>query len=227
MAKAGGSGSGKPLVISGTDVGETLTGGRGNDFIYGHGGNDILQGGSGDDQIQGHDGDDQLHGQDGRDTLFGQHGHDTLNGGAGNDQLWGGTGQDSLSGAAGADIFNFGRSVDSTTRTTSEIQAITGDPGDVAGVDTILDFNKSQGDRIDISRIDAFNQARDGFNDNSAFTVVNGPSTNPGSAWIIYDPNQAGHATIYLNQDGGEAAEFQLEVYGNFVTLVWGVDIII
>jgi Ca2+-binding RTX toxin-like protein len=227
MAKSPGSGSGKPLVISGTDAGESLTGGRGNDYIYGHGGNDVLRGGGGDDQIQGHDGDDEIFGEDGRDTLFGQHGHDTMSGGAGNDQLWGGTGQDTLTGGGGADTFNFARSVDSTTRTSSEIQAVTGDPGDLAGKDTIRDFSQAQGDRIDISRIDALNQSRDGFNDNSPFTVVGGPSNDPGTAWIVYDLSQPGHATIYLNQDGGETAEFQLEVYGDFTTLVWGVDVII
>ena len=233
MAKGGGSGGGstggggKPLVISGSGADDNLTGGKGNDFIYGHGGNDTLRGGGGDDQIQGHSGDDQIFGDDGRDTLFGQTGHDTISGGAGNDQLWGGTGGDTLIGGTGADTFNFGRSVDSTARTTEQIQAVTGESIDFAGIDTILDFSQAQGDRIDLSRIDAFDQTRDGFNDNSPFTVVDGPSTQAGTAWIVYDPNQPGHATIYLNQDGGDAAEFQLEVYGDFTTLIWGIDITI
>lgn len=225
MAKGGGGG--KPLGIYGTDSDDALSGGRGNDFMYGYRGNDEMRGGGGNDQIQGHQGDDRLFGEDGSDTLFGGHGDDLLDGGAGNDSLWGGTGRDTLRGGTGTDTFNFGRSVDSTTRTTEQIQAITSDIDDTAGLDTILDFNRAEGDRIDISRIDAFDQSRDGFNDNAAFTIVSGPSTDAGTAWIIYDQNQAGHATLYLNQDGGTDAEFQLEIYGSFTTLTWGVDILI
>ena len=124
-------------------------------------------------------------------------------------------------------MFNFGRSVDSTTRTTEQVQLVTMSTEDVAGVDTILDFNPAEGDRIDISRIDAFDQSMDGFNDNAAFTVTEGPSTQPGTAWIVYDPTQSGHATLFLNQDGGSDAEFQLEIYGTFSTLTWGTDILI
>lgn len=227
MAKGGAGGGGKPLGVYGTDNDDTLIGGRGNDFMYGYRGNDEMRGGAGDDQIQGHQGNDQLYGEDGRDTLFGGHGDDLLDGGAGIDSLWGGTGADTLRGGAGADTFNFGRSVDSTTRTTTEVQLVTKDLDDTGGVDTILDFNRAEGDRIDVSRIDAFDQSRDGFNDNAAFTVVSGPSTAAGTAWLVYDSAQTGHATLYLNQDGGDAAEFQLEIYGSFTTLAWGIDIIL
>lgn len=227
MAKPGSTGSGKPTSISGTDGNDTLVGGRGNDFMYGYRGDDVLRGGAGDDSIQGHQGSDQLFGEDGRDTLYGGHNDDLLDGGAGNDALWAGTGADTQRGGLGADTFNFGRSVDSTTRTSAEVQAVTLDVDDTAGVDTILDFNRSEGDRIDISRIDAFDQTRDGFFDNATFTVVSGPSTSAGTAWMVYDPSQSGHATLYLNQDGGEAAEFQLEIYGSFTTLAWGTDIVL
>lgn len=223
-------------IIKGKNGKDNLTGTAGDDTIHGYGGadnvwagagNDVVYGGDGDDYLMGQAGNDQLFGEAGRDTLQGQYGHDSLDGGGGNDSLWGGTGADSLRGGSGADIFNFGRSVDSTARTTEQVQAVTGDVGDLAGVDTILDFSPSQGDRIDLSRIDAFDQSRDGLNNNAAFTLVAQPSTAAGTAWIVYDPNQSGHATIFLNQDGGDAAEFQLEVYGGFGTLVWGVDILI
>lgn len=219
------NGTKRPESLYGTSAADTIFGNGGNDYIYGYHGNDRIWGGSGDDRIQGHQGDDEIYGDEGRDTLFGQQGHDSLDGGAGNDQLWGGTGADTQRGGAGTDTFNFSRSVDSTTRSTEQIQAVTGDLDDVAGVDTILDFNQAEGDRIDISRIDAFDQSRDGFNTNSPFTVVSGPSTAAGTAWIVYDSSQLGHATLFLNQDGGADAEFQLEIYGNFTTLTWGVDL--
>lgn len=227
MAKGGSAGGGKPLGIYGTDGNDTLTGGRGNDFMYAYRGNDMMRGGGGDDQIQGHQGNDALYGDDGADKLYGQHGDDLLDGGARNDWLGGGTGADTLKGGSGADLFFFSRSVDSTTRTTEQIQLVTHDLDDTAGVDTILDFNRSEGDKIDISRIDAFDQSRDGFNDNAPLTVVAAPSTAAGTTWVVYDPTQTGHATLYINQDGGADAEFQLEIYGSFTTLAWGTDIII
>ena len=230
MAKGGAGaagGGGKLPGIYGTDANDTLTGGRGNDFIYAYRGDDLVRGGNGDDQIQGHQGNDALYGDDGSDKLYGQQGNDVIQGGARNDWIGGGTGADTLQGGTGADLFFYSRSVDSTTRTTEQIRLVTQDLDDTAGVDTILDFNPAEGDRIDISRIDAFDQSRDGFNDNASFTVVNGPSTAAGTAWVVYDPNQAGHATLYLNQDGGDQAEFQLEIYGTFNSLSWGTDVII
>jgi Ca2+-binding RTX toxin-like protein len=212
--------------LSGTADADVIYGLGGADTVWGHDGNDLIYGGDGDDYLMGMSGNDELHGDAGRDTLQGQHGHDILYGGAGNDSLWGGTGGDTMRGGTGADIFNFGRSMDSTARTTEQVQAITGDTGDVAGIDKIMDFNRAEGDRIDVSRIDAFDYTRDGLNENASFTRFDGPSTAAGSAWIVNDLTQSGHATLYLNQDGGEAAEFQLEIYGSFTALTWA-DIII
>lgn len=223
-------------IIKGKNGKDNLTGTAADDTIYGYGGadqvwamagNDVVYGGAGDDYLMGGEGDDQLFGEDGRDTLQGQYGHDSLDGGAGNDSIWGGTGGDNLRGGTGADTFNFGRAVDSTARTTAEVQALTGDTADVAGIDTILDFNAGERDRIDISRIDATDPSKDGLNSNNPLTVVDGPSSTPGTTWLTYDPIQPGHATLYINQDSDPEPEFQLEIYGDFTTLTWGVDIII
>lgn len=222
-------------IIKGRNGKDNLTGTAGNDEIYGFGagdkvsagtGDDLVFGGSGDDYLMGQEGNDQLFGDDGRDTLLGQQGHDTLDGGAGNDHLWGGTGGDTLRGGGGADVFNFGRAVDSTARSDQEVQALTGDARDSAGIDTIVDFNPGEGDVIDISRIDGFDPSRDGLSNNAAFTFVSGPSAAPGTAWLVYDPSNPGHATLFLNQFGDSQAEFQLEIYGAFTTLNWGVHII-
>ena len=225
MAKP--STSNRPTYLYATAGADTLIGGGGNDHFYGGAGDDQLHGGGGDDDLQGGLGNDAIYGDDGNDKLFGQQGNDALYGGAGNDWLGGGTGADTLTGGIGADVFVFTRSVDSTTRTTAQIQAITGDPSDTAGVDTIVDFNQAEGDRIDISGVDAFDQSKDGFTTNNPLTVVSGPSTSAGTTWITYDPDHAGHATLFINQDGGSDAEFQLEIYGSFTTLGWGSDIVL
>lgn len=212
--------------LSGTAGDDSIYGYGGADNVYGKAGNDVIYGGAGDDYLMGNEGDDQLFGEDGRDTLQGQYGNDSLNGDAGNDSLWGGTGGDMLRGGTGADTFNFGRAVDSTSRTSAEVQALTGDAQDNAGIDTIFDFNPAAGDRIDISRIDGLDASRDGLNNNNPFTFVGAPSSAPGTAWIIYDAAQSGHATLYLNQDSDLAPEFEVEIYGSFTALRWGIDII-
>ncbi|BAY65678.1 hypothetical protein NIES22_57850 [Calothrix brevissima NIES-22] len=132
----------------------TLQGGAGNDSLNGLGGNDTLIGGAGNDTLWGHEGNDLLNGEQGNDWLTGEWGrdivrggdgddvvlggaeanddsaNDTLFGGAGNDFLDGEQGNDVLTGDAGADRFSFRNAY--------------------YGNDTITDFNRSQGDRIDI-----------------------------------------------------------------------------
>ncbi|MCE8016152.1 hypothetical protein HOP62_08690 [Halomonas sp. MCCC 1A17488] len=80
-----------------------------------------------------------LTGTDGDDTLNGLRGDDYLTGGAGNDRLVGGSGADTLTGGAGADVFTYLSTWDSTPQRQ----------------DTLLDFNRLEGDRIDLSAIDA------------------------------------------------------------------------
>ncbi|WP_368669423.1 calcium-binding protein, partial [Roseibium sp. RKSG952] len=46
------------MELTGSDVGETLTGGIGDDVIEGNGGDDLIQAGTGDDIIAGGAGDD-------------------------------------------------------------------------------------------------------------------------------------------------------------------------
>ncbi|MFL6843435.1 MAG: M10 family metallopeptidase C-terminal domain-containing protein [Allosphingosinicella sp.] len=108
--------------IFGGSLGDTLTGGSGNDEIYGNGGNDVLSGGddndllvgaAGDDTIHGGNGTDNLSGGDDNDSLFGDAGADTLTGNLGNDMLDGGAGNDNLNGGLGNDTI-FGGSENDT-----------------------------------------------------------------------------------------------------------------
>jgi Ca2+-binding RTX toxin-like protein/subtilisin-like proprotein convertase family protein len=91
-----------------------------------------IQGTAGDDFMDGTFGSDVLLGVGGADSLFAFGGEDTLDGGAGADGLFGG---------ADADIFTF---------------ASVSDIGNAMGSrDIIGDFDLSDGDQIDLSRIDA------------------------------------------------------------------------
>jgi len=68
-----------------TVVGETISGGTGDD---------ILMGGAGSDILHGDQGKDHLDGGAGNDTLYGDQGKDALKGGLGDDLLYGGEGKD-------------------------------------------------------------------------------------------------------------------------------------
>ena len=84
---------------------------------------------------------DVLTGGTGDDLLFGLAAADKLYGGAGDDTLVGGAGADKLWGGAGADVFMFPLASDSRLA--------------VSARDTINDFDFAEGDRIDLSGMDA------------------------------------------------------------------------
>lgn len=118
--------------ILNTNGGDDLVNGRdGNDSINGGVGNDTMLGDIGNDFLLGGMNNDVLSGNDGIDTLLGEDGNDILNGGVGNDLLIGGNGLDTLVGGLGADRFKF--------FSPSE------------GVDAIGDFNRVEGDKIEIA----------------------------------------------------------------------------
>jgi VCBS repeat-containing protein len=131
--------------------------------ILGTVGDNILNGTATANVMYGLDGDDELFGNAGADTLFGGNGDDNLEGGDGNDILSGGAGRDDLTGDAGADIFRYYLTADSI----------------LSGFDRIRDFSAAEGDKIDLSAIDA-NHVLGGNNEfvvSSSFTGVAGQLT--------------------------------------------------
>lgn len=106
------------------------TGNVGSNQLYGNGDANTLSGLAGDDY---------LYGDAGNDVLLGGAGNDKLFGGNQNDLLIGGLGIDRLDGEAGADTFHF----DSVTESPYSAR------------DTIIGFSGADGDRVDLSAIDA------------------------------------------------------------------------
>ncbi len=104
------------------------------------------------DIVYGEAGDDEISSGGGADSIFGGLGRDTINGGAGNDIISGGADRDDLTGGAGADIFRYYLASEST----------------VAAFDRIRDFNDAEGDKIDLSLIDASTVV----GENNAFVVT-------------------------------------------------------
>ncbi|MEO0937346.1 MAG: calcium-binding protein [Pseudomonadota bacterium] len=130
-------------TLTGSDMlGDSLTGGAGNDTLSGLGMSDTLSGGAGDDLLSGGPDNDTLDGGAGLDTLVGgsggdllegAEGADELDGGAGGDLLDGGDGTDSLNGGTGADTLFGGAGDDSLTGGVSDEAVDTLDGG--AGAD--------------------------------------------------------------------------------------------
>jgi len=89
--------------------------------------------------LNGTVGDDLLVGGNNEDVLAGMPGNDTLRGGAGDDRLIGGLGTDQLWGGSGADLFVLQSAAQSTLKQ----------------LDVIRDFSLAEGDRIDLSQVDA------------------------------------------------------------------------
>ncbi len=174
------------LTGEGNDAGNRIIGSTGADTIYGHGGNDRLEGNLGDDIIYGGDGDDTIMGNDGNDTLYGGAGNDLIYGGAGNDVLLGGAGNDRLEGGAGADRFVF--------------QVL-----DTSTVSVITDFARKQGDRIDLSQIDAKSAT---LADDSFSFIGKGGFTNTAGElrYSVID----GHTHVYGDSNGDGVADFDL-----------------
>src|SRR4029450_2328612 len=120
------------LRLDRTDLSLSGTGNDLDNFIQGNDGANTLDGGLGADDLRGGGSDD---------FVFGGAGDDALYGDAGNDRVVGASGQDTLFGGSGADVFEF-RSIQ--------------DSGYLgAPVDQVVDFSATEGDKLDLSQIDA------------------------------------------------------------------------
>jgi Ca2+-binding RTX toxin-like protein len=213
-----GSASGDSL--SGNSQRNVLRGEGGADFISASAGSDQLVGGGGNDELAGGFGDDELIGGDGNDTAgFSDYSHgpvvadlaagtadsgelgghdvlssienllgstydDQLAGNAGANRLEGEEGADELAGRGGADRFYYYNRYDSMPTLP----------------DHIFDFSRSQGDKIDLARVDA-NERAPG---NEAFQFVGQAGfTGPGQ---LRSFQQDGHTIIEANTDNSTAS---------------------
>ena len=215
-------------VLIGGGGNDTLIGGDGNDTLVGRGGNDTLNGGPGTDTVHyagspagvtvnlgagtatggwgndtiiaaekvigtafndvltGNSGANLLAGLGGNDALNGAGGNDNLSGAHGNDVLIGGPGKDGLLGGNDADIFRFN----------SITETLPGAPRDV-----IMDFSRAQGDKIDVSGIDA----RLDLAGNQAFTFI-GTAAFTG----IDGQLRQGGNVIQGDVNGDQVADFEI-----------------
>ena len=221
-------GTGFADQLSGNALANSLTGDAGNDLLDGGAGNDVLSGGDGNDtatyarakgaavvdlmltgpQNTGRDGTDilssienligsgfgdTLWGDDGVNRLVGGDGADKLYGRDGNDVLIGGAKGDTLTGGLGADIFRY--------TLVSESKGST--------YDTITDFNRDEGDVIDLSTIDS-NQKKSG-NQTFNFLGTDKYSFHPSELRYVVE---ATGIHVYGDINGDTGSDFHLFIQG-------------
>lgn len=139
--------------VKGTELGDTIYAGSGNDYVKAEGGDDFVSGGSGNDFLIGDEGndvliggegDDFLEGEEGNDRLYGNRGNDSLSGGSGNDLFVGGIGDDESNDHYGDDtyVYNLGDGHDKIT--------------DYDGTDTLIFGSGIKPADVKLRRVESF-----------------------------------------------------------------------
>ncbi|MGK9164643.1 hypothetical protein KXR53_00010 [Inquilinus limosus] len=209
-------------VLEGAGGDDELSGRDGSDVLRGGAGADILNGGSGDgtDTVSyylssvgvtvdlatgtGHGGDAEgdtltgfeiLSGSQGNDFLTGNAFANTLQGWNGNDVLEGGIGKDVLTGGAGTDRFVFTRISDSLYG---------------ANADRITDFIHAQGDKIDLSAIDADT----GTAGDQAFTFIGTGLYTHQAGELRFAFTSPTTTTIAGDINGDGVSDFHIQITG-------------
>jgi Ca2+-binding RTX toxin-like protein len=188
--------------VAGKAGNDMLDGGTGNDDIWGGSGNDRLSGGKGNDMLTGGFGSDHLDGGNGNDVLLSRSdAGEPVAAQDGKTQIFADetaaftSANDTLTGGRGADTFRFEGLVNAKDEIvakhvnadgTIDWAGVTGENNnvhdhwvDAFGNDTITDFNRAQGDKIEIAAhtaevqsIQHLDSNGDGRADYSLITVI-------------------------------------------------------
>jgi Ca2+-binding RTX toxin-like protein len=211
-------------ALSGMAGGDRLDGGSGADKLWGGSGNDQLTGGTGADLLVGGFGSDRMEGGNGNDVLLSRSDDGEMVAAQdGSTIIFGAESAaftqttDTLTGGSGADTFRFEGLVNAKdsivakhTDADGDVDwaGVTGENGathdhwvDGFGNDVIRDFNRAQGDKIEIAAhtaevksIEHRDSNGDGRNDYSVITVI----SQQGAAGA-HDEDLLGTITVYGN----------------------------
>jgi Ca2+-binding RTX toxin-like protein len=157
-----------------------------------------------DNTINGNDAANTILGMGGADVLRGGGGNDVLDGGAGNDFLSGGDGDDILIGGPGSDVMFGGAGAN-----TFVFKAVT-DFGPASAPDLIGDFSSAQGDKIDLSAIDA-NTLQPGI---QGFTWIGTDAFTGHAGELHYAKAAGGSLLVSADLNGDKVPDFQFLVAG-------------
>ena len=200
--------------ISGGNDNDTIYGRSGFDEIDGDAGEDVIFGGGKADVIRGGDDNDDLYGGNGHDIVAGGTGNDLVRGQKGNDRLFGDEGRDTLIGNDGKDVLQGGAGLDTMTGGTGQDDFVF-DESDF----TDTGFTGSTADRItDFSRGDgdqidlsAIDAVLGGDDDAFAFIGKDGFS---GTAGELRYEFVDGYTMVFMDVDGDANADFAIRVDG-------------
>jgi serralysin len=148
----------------------------------------------GNDTLRGSKFSDVLRGGANNDKIWGNAGSDRLDGGTGKDTLTGGLGRDLLTGRADRDYFDYN----------SKSETLPGG----SNRDQILDFSRSQTDRIDLRDIDADTSSNSG---NDKFKFIGKDSFKGGGGELRYI-DQGASCLVRGDINGDKKADFEITV---------------
>lgn len=140
-------------------------------------------------------------------VIEGNSGANTLDGGAGDDLLRAGLGADTLTGGTGNDIMTGGTGADTFVITDASIH-LSGSGGGALELDSINDLSQVEGDRLDLSAIDADTVTAG----DQAFHLVGGFTHHAGEMALTY---VFGVTLLQLDVDGDGHADYQMRIAGN------------
>src|SRR5829696_2065151 len=234
-------GGAKEDTLAGMAGNDMLNGGSGADKLWGGSGNDNLAGGTGNDLLVGGFGADRMDGGNGNDTLLSRSdAGEMVAAQDGKTQIFATETaafkavNDTMTGGAGADTFRFEGMVNAKDSIvakhvnadgTIDWNGVTGENGathdhwvDGFGNDVIRDFNRAQGDKIEISAhtaevksIEYKDSNGDGKNDYSVITVI----SQQGNAGA-HDEDLLGTITVYGNLVKQSDINVTQTVYGAY-----------
>jgi len=227
IEKVIGSTGNDTFLLAGTSE---VDGGSGDDLFISSAGADVITGGAGIDTVSyltrtagirvdlsrntAGDGDrlfeiENVTGGKGNDTLIGDGKANVLRGGAGSDELFGGGGADRLYGGTGRDVLWGGSGADRFVFESATDSPSARSPGHGSEIDVIADFNRAEGDKIELQGLGQFFF---GGNLKSRPGLMHDQALLPRE--IGYNTNANGDTTIYINLDGGSESEMQIVVLG-------------
>ena len=217
------------VLLGAAPTASTGTGVSGNPLRYtnlGQSGDDIIEGGSGSDFVDGGDGNDRIYGGEGDDSgefagyagvlykggIFGGAGNDYVNGGGGNDEVYGGEGDDNLVGSYGDDRIEGGAGKNNMYGGSDADVFVFQSIAELVG-DRIGDFDRREGDVIDLSAIDAKEGGSDNrfkYIGNDDFTKKGQVSFHNGKLKLNTDSDHGAEATMFVNTDKLTKSDFDL-----------------
>jgi VCBS repeat-containing protein len=182
-----GGGDPNDFDANGTAGPDTISANSTTGFAYGGTGDDTINGNTSPslvDHLYGGSGNDRISAKQGNDQLFGGSGNDVLIGNDGDDLLVGGYGADTSTGNGGADTFRFLDLKDTN--------------------DTITDFTKSEGDKIDFQAIYS-----------GTLSFAGNIGSNTVAAHSVSFFVDGGNTVVLVDTDGDTStAEFQVTLNG-------------